>query len=52
MEHNTRSSGRSFGKIDGYDTRFSEDEFNVAAEKLGLLTDEVKGRILAKAAQR
>jgi phosphonate transport system substrate-binding protein len=44
--------GYGGGKIDGYDTRFSEDEFNVAAEKLGLLTDELKGRILAKAAQR
>jgi len=44
--------GYGGGKIDGYDTKFSEDEFNVAAEKLGLLTDEVKGRILAKAAQR
>ena len=44
--------GYGGGKIDGYDTQFSEDEFNVAAEKLGLLTDELKGRILAKAAQR
>jgi phosphonate transport system substrate-binding protein len=44
--------GYGGGKIDGYDTKFSEDEFNVAAEKLGLLTDELKGRILAKAAQR
>ncbi|MET3514267.1 phosphonate transport system substrate-binding protein [Pseudacidovorax sp. 1753] len=45
---------RGYGgaRIDGYDTRFSEDEFNVAAEKLGLLTDDLKGRILAKAAER
>ena len=44
--------GYGGGKIDGYDTRFSEEEFNVAAEKLGLLTDDLKGRILAKAAER
>ncbi|WP_017758161.1 phosphate/phosphite/phosphonate ABC transporter substrate-binding protein [Pseudacidovorax intermedius] len=45
---------RGYGgaRIDGYDTHFSEDEFNVAAEKLGLLTDDLKGRILAKAAER
>jgi phosphonate transport system substrate-binding protein len=45
---------RGYGgkKIDAFDTRFSEDEFNVAAEKLALLTDELKGQILKKAAER
>ncbi|MDM0122812.1 phosphate/phosphite/phosphonate ABC transporter substrate-binding protein [Variovorax arabinosiphilus] len=45
---------RGYGgaKIDGYDTQFSEAEFNVAAQKLALLTDELKGRILKKAAER
>ncbi len=44
--------GYGGGKIDGYDTKFSEEEFNVAAEKLALLTDELKGQILKKAAAR
>ncbi|MDM0020828.1 phosphate/phosphite/phosphonate ABC transporter substrate-binding protein [Variovorax saccharolyticus] len=45
---------RGYGgkKVDAFDTRFSEEEFNVAAEKLSLLTDELKGRILKKAAER
>lgn len=45
---------RGYGgaKIDGYDTQFSEAEFNVAAQKLALLTDELKGQILKKAAER
>lgn len=45
---------RGYGgaRIDGYDTKFSEAEFNVAAEKLALLTDALKGRILSKAAER
>lgn len=45
---------RGYGgkKIDAFDTKFSEDEFNVAAEKLALLTDELKGQILKKAAER
>lgn len=45
---------RGYGgkKIDSFDTKFSEDEFNVAAEKLALLTDELKGQILKKAAER
>lgn len=45
---------RGYGgaKIDAYDTQFPEAEFNVAAEKLALLTDELKGRILNKAAAR
>lgn len=45
---------RGYGgaKIERYDTKFSEKEFNVAAEKLALLTDDLKGRILTKAAER
>ena len=45
---------RGYGgkKVDAFDTKFSEDEFNVAAEKLALLTDELKGQILKKAAER
>ena len=45
---------RGYGgkKVDAFDTTFSEAEFNVAAEKLALLTDELKGRILKKAAER
>ncbi|MBV8271237.1 MAG: phosphate/phosphite/phosphonate ABC transporter substrate-binding protein [Cupriavidus sp.] len=45
---------RGYGgkKVDAFDTRFSEDEFNVAAEKLALLTDDLKGRILKKGAER
>jgi len=45
---------RGYGgkKVDAFDTTFSEAEFNVAAAKLALLTDELKGRILKKAAER
>lgn len=45
---------RGYGgaKIDGYDTKFSEDEFKVAADKMALLTDAVKGEILKKASER
>ncbi len=45
---------RGYGgrKVDSFDTKFSEGEFNVAATKLGLLTDDFKGRILTKAAER
>ncbi|OVZ57441.1 phosphonate ABC transporter substrate-binding protein [Pigmentiphaga sp. NML080357] len=45
---------RGYGgkKVDAFDTRFSEAEFNVAAEKLALLSDELKGEILKKAAER
>lgn len=44
--------GYGGGKIDGYDTKFSEEEFDVAAQKLALLTDDLKGEILKKAATR
>lgn len=45
---------RGYGgkKIDAFDTQFPEAEFNVAAEKLALLTDSLKGQILKKAAER
>jgi phosphonate transport system substrate-binding protein len=45
---------RGYGgaKVDGFDTKFSEDEFNIAAKKLALLTDELKGQILKKASER
>ncbi|MEZ5664574.1 MAG: phosphate/phosphite/phosphonate ABC transporter substrate-binding protein [Burkholderiaceae bacterium] len=45
---------RGYGgaRVDAYDTQFPEAEFNVAAEKLALLTDELKGRILDKASAR
>ncbi|WP_296556059.1 phosphate/phosphite/phosphonate ABC transporter substrate-binding protein [Pigmentiphaga sp.] len=45
---------RGYGgkKVDAFDTRFSEAEFNVAAEKLALLSDELKGEILKKASER
>ena len=45
---------RGYGgvKVDGFDTKFSEDEFNIAAQKLTLLTDELKGQILKKASER
>ncbi|HSV59543.1 MAG TPA: phosphate/phosphite/phosphonate ABC transporter substrate-binding protein [Variovorax sp.] len=45
---------RGYGgkKVDAFDTKFSEAEFNVAAGKLALLTDELKGQILKKAAER
>lgn len=45
---------RGYGgaKLDRYDTGFSEEQFSGPASKMSLLTDEVKGEILAKAAQR
>lgn len=45
---------RGYGgaKLDRYDTQFSEEQFSGPASKMALLTDEVKGEILAKAAQR
>lgn len=38
--------------VDAYDTHFSENEFNVAALQMGVITDELKGEILRKAAKR
>lgn len=45
---------RGYGgaKIDRFDTEFSEKEFNVAAEKLAMLSDDMKSEILKKASQR
>lgn len=45
---------RGYGgkKVDAYDTRFSEQEFKVAADKLALLSDGLKADLLKKAAER
>ncbi|MEI2415150.1 phosphate/phosphite/phosphonate ABC transporter substrate-binding protein [Orrella sp. JC864] len=45
---------RGYGgaKLDRYDTEFSEEQFAGPAAKMALLTDEIKGEILKKAAQR
>jgi len=45
---------RGYGgaKLDRYDTKFSEEEFAGPASKMGLLTDEIKGEILKKSAER
>ncbi|GAA4341166.1 hypothetical protein GCM10023144_41570 [Pigmentiphaga soli] len=44
--------GYGGGKIDRYDTAFSEKEFNVAAAKMALLDDDTKAAILKKASER
>ncbi|MDB5999826.1 MAG: putative phosphonate transporter, phosphonate-binding protein [Rhizobacter sp.] len=45
---------RGYGgkKVDAFDTTFSEDQFKVAAEKLALIDDALKGEILKKASER
>src|SRR5690606_29119750 len=45
---------RGYGgaKLDRYDTEFSEEQVAGPASKMSLLTDEIKGEILEKAAQR
>lgn len=45
---------RGYGgkRVDGYDTRVSAGRFNIAAAKMALVNDDLKGRILRKAAQR
>lgn len=45
---------RGYGgeKVDRYDTQFSEDRFQGAADKMALLTDSLKGEILKKASER
>ncbi|CAB3671862.1 Phosphate-import protein phnD precursor [Achromobacter denitrificans] len=45
---------RGYGgaKLDRFDTEFSEEQFAGPASKMSLLTDEIKGEILDKAAQR
>ena len=45
---------RGYGgkKVDAYDTTFSEDQFKVAADKMAMLSDALKGEILKKASER
>lgn len=45
---------RGYGgkKVDAYNAYFSDEEFGVAAAKLAMISDELKGEILKKAAQR
>lgn len=45
---------RGYGgkRVDRFDADFSEDEFNIAAQKLAMVSDELKGEILKKASQR
>lgn len=44
--------GYGGGKVDRYDSDFPATRFNVAAGKMSRLTDELKGEILKKSAQR
>jgi phosphonate transport system substrate-binding protein len=44
--------GYGGGKVDRYDSDFPAAKFNVAAKKMSRLTDELKGEILKKSAQR
>ena len=44
--------GYGGGKVDRYDADFPAAKFNVAAKKMSRLTDELKGEILKKSAQR
>jgi len=45
---------RGYGgkKVDRYNADFAESEFNVAAQKLTLVTDQIKGEVLKKASAR
>jgi phosphonate transport system substrate-binding protein len=45
---------RGYGgkKVDGYDTNFSDAKFGIAAGKMAVVSDELKGEILKMAAQR
>jgi len=45
---------RGYGgkKVDAYNANFSESEFNIAAQKLAIVTDDIKGEILKKASTR
>lgn len=45
---------RGYGgkKVDAFDTKYPEAEFNIAGDKLSMLTDPIKGAILKKAAER
>lgn len=44
--------GYGGGKVERYDSDFPAAKFNVAAKKMSRLTDELKGEILKKSAQR
>lgn len=44
--------GYGGGKVDRYDSDFPAAKFNVAASKMSRLTDDLKGEILRKSAQR
>lgn len=45
---------RGYGgkQVDGYDTRFPPENFDSAARKMALLSDELRGEILKKSAER
>jgi phosphonate transport system substrate-binding protein len=45
---------RGYGgkRVDGYDTTFSDSRFGVAAAKMALVTDQMKGEMLKAAARR
>jgi len=45
---------RGYGgkKVDAYNANYPESEFNIAAQKLAMVTDDIKGEILKKSAQR
>lgn len=45
---------RGYGgrKVDAFNAYFSEQEFNIAAAKLAMITDQLKGEILKKASAR
>lgn len=44
--------GYGGGQVDGYDARFSADQFAPAARKMAMVSDALKGEILKKSAQR
>src|SRR5690606_14007333 len=45
---------RGYGgkQVDGYDTAFPPERFDSAARKMALLSDELRGEILKKSAER
>ena len=45
---------RGYGgkRVDGYDVRFPVARFNIAASKMALVDEDMKGRLLRKAAER
>jgi phosphonate transport system substrate-binding protein len=45
---------RGYGgkKVDRYNANYPESEFNIAAQKLAMVTDDIKAQILKKSAQR